>query len=72
MSVLTFDFETASGVARERFAHLPIRVVNILVRKGQRSWPQIAATADEDLLSLTFLGPTALAQIRTEQRRQLR
>jgi hypothetical protein len=72
VTVLTFDFETASGVARERFAHLPLRVVNILVRKGQRSWEQIAATSDEDLLTLTFLGPTALDQIRTEQRRQRR
>jgi len=70
--MLTFDFETASGVARERFAHLPVRVVNILVRKGQRSWPQIAATSDEDLLSLTFLGRTALAQIRAEQRFHVR
>lgn len=70
--MLTYDYETASGVARERFAHLPIRVVNILVRKGQRSWAQIAAASDEDLLSLDKLGRTALAQIRTEQRRQRR
>lgn len=70
--MLTFDFETASGVARERFAHLPVRVVNILVRKGQRSWQQLAATSDEDLLSLDHFGRTALAQVRTEQRRQIR
>lgn len=70
--MLTYDFETAAGLARERFSHLPVRVVNILVRKGQRSWPQIAATSDEDLLSLDKLGRTALAQIRTEQRRQRR
>lgn len=68
--MLTFDFETASGVARDRFDHLPLRVVNILVRKGQRSWDQIAATSDDDLLTLTFLGSVALDQIRTEQRRQ--
>jgi hypothetical protein len=70
--MLTSDFETASGVARERFAHLPLRVVNILVRKGQRSWQQIAAASDEELLGLDHLGRTSLAQIRTEQRRQLR
>lgn len=70
--MLTYDYDTAMGVARERFAHLPRRVGNILIRKGQRSWKQIAAASDDDLLGLEKLGRVALAQIRTEQRRQLR
>jgi hypothetical protein len=67
--MLTYDFVTPVEVAWERFENLPRRVVNILVPKGQRSWPQIASTDDEDLLTLTHLGPITLAQIRAEQRR---
>lgn len=70
--MLTHDFETPAGVAREHFAHLPLRIVNILVRKGLRSWQQIAATSDEDLLALDGFGSKTLADVRQEQRRQLR
>ena len=69
--MLTYDFTTPAGVARERFAHLSTRVVNILVRKGQRSWDQIARSSDEDLLTLERLVAGALSEIRTEQRVQV-
>jgi DNA-directed RNA polymerase alpha subunit len=66
--MVTYDYETPSGVARERFAHLPIRIVNILIRRGIRSWPQIAKTSDEDLLSLGKFGKVSLETVRKEQR----
>lgn len=67
---VTPDYDTPSGLARERFHRLPPRVVNGLVRGGFRSWEQVAAATDEDLLRYGVIGPKGLAAIRQEQRFQ--
>lgn len=66
--MLTRDYELPSGPARERFAHLGYRCTNVLIRHGIRTWEQIAAATDAELLSVPNLGKRFLERIRQEQR----
>lgn len=60
---LTMKWEDArSGMVR--LAGLSTRVSYILARHGVRSWDQIQAMTDEELLSLPNLGRLALQEIR--------
>ena len=68
--MLTQDHATATTTAYWRFRHLPTKVATLLVRKGVRSWGQIADASDEELLALDMLGPKSLTLIRDEQRVQ--
>jgi hypothetical protein len=68
--MLTTDWQTPTGVARERFHRLPPRVIAALVRHGLRSWEQVAQATNDELLSFDGIGRSALATIRAEQRVQ--
>lgn len=68
--MLTVDWAIPTGVARERFNRLPPRVITALVRRGLRTWQQVAQATDDELLSFDGIGRGALATIRAEQRVQ--
>lgn len=68
--MLTTDWATPTGVARERFNRLPPRAITALISHGLRSWQQVAQVTDDELRSFDGIGRGALAAIRSEQRLQ--
>jgi predicted flap endonuclease-1-like 5' DNA nuclease len=65
--MLAADRTTATGLARQRFINLRRAVADALIRHGIRSWRQVAAATDDELLAIRGIGPATLVDIRRDQ-----